>query len=201
VTDLVDAARNLTLNELASNITHISLHSAFPGTGGTSELTGGSPAYARKAVTWGAAASGVLTTSVAPAAFDVPAGATVGFAGFWSAITAGTFLGSIPLGPVGDPQLATAATSGAFTAPGHTFSDGDSVVVLKTYGALPTGTTEGSTYWVRDVSGDTFKLAASSGGAAITISAAGRAAVQEATFETYGGQGTYTISSISVAIP
>lgn len=200
MTDLVDAAKNLTLDELASNITHISLHSAYPGTGGSNELTGGSPAYARQAVTWDASALGVLETSAPLDTFDVAAGSSVAFAGFWSAASAGTFYGSVTLGPVGDPQLATAATSGTFTAPGHTFTDGQQVVASKTLGALPTGVTDGNFFWVRDVSGDTFKLAASSGGAAITVSAAGRAIVRAVTVETYGGQGLYTVSSLSLAI-
>ena len=97
--------------------------------------------------------------------------------------------------------MATAATTGFLTAPGHTFANNDSIVALKTYGALPGGITEGTTYWVRDISGDTFKLSATSGGSAITISSAGRVMVQEATFESFGGQGTYTVSSITLSIP
>lgn len=200
MTDLVDAAKNLSLDELAGAITHISLHSAYPGTGGANELTGGSPAYARQAVTWDASALGVLETAAPLDTFDVAAGSSVAFAGFWSASTAGTFYGSVTLGPVSDPQLATAATSGTFTAPGHTFTDGQQVVVSKTLGALPTGVADGDFCWVRDVSGDTFKLAATSGGTAITISAAGRAIVRAVTVETYGGQGLYTVSSLSLAI-
>lgn len=198
MTDLVDAAKNLTLNELASNITHVSLHSAYPGLTGANELSGGVPAYSREAVAWAASAGGVLTTSAAVPTFDVPAGATVAFAGLWSAATAGTFYGSIPLGPVGDPQLVVAGLNDMFTAPGHTFINGQSVVVGKTLGALPTGVIDGGVYFVRDVSGDTFKLAANSGGAAIDLTGAGRALLRAITFESYGGQGLYTISSLSI---
>jgi hypothetical protein len=56
-----------------------------PGT----ELTGGSPAYARKAASWGTAASSAVTAT--PAAFDVASGSTVAGAGFHSAATAGTY--------------------------------------------------------------------------------------------------------------
>mgnify|MGYP003413025152 FL=1 len=201
MTDLVDAAKNQSLDDLAATITHVSLHASYPGTGGAAELSGGSPAYARRTVSWSAASAGSISTSAALTAFNVAGGSTVGFAGFWTALTGGTFLGSIPLGPVGDPQLATAATTGFLTAPGHTFANNDSIVALKTYGALPGGITEGTTYWVRDISGDTFKLSATSGGSAITISSAGRVMVQEATFESFGGQGTYTVSSITLSIP
>lgn len=74
-----------------NNATHISLHTADPGTTGASEVTGGSPAYARKAATWGAgtAGDGVVTVTVT---FDVPGGVTVTHVGVWNALTAGTFL-------------------------------------------------------------------------------------------------------------
>jgi hypothetical protein len=65
------------------------LYSTVPsGTPGT-ELSGGSPAYARKPLTWSTAASGEVT---ATATFDVPAGATVAGAGVHSALTGGTYL-------------------------------------------------------------------------------------------------------------
>lgn len=73
--------------------TYGSLHSGAPGDTGANEITGGSPAYARKAVTWNAAASGSLDSSNAPV-FDVPSGTTVAHVGFWDAVTAGNFLGS-----------------------------------------------------------------------------------------------------------
>lgn len=63
------------------------------------------------------------------------------------------------------------------TAPGHGRSNGD-MVRLKTSegGTLPWGTpplAANTDYWVRDVSGDTFKLALTLGGAAIDITDAG----------------------------
>lgn len=78
----------------AARITYLSLHTADPGQTGASEVTGGSPAYARKLTTWGAAdASGVSTGS--QVTFDVPGGTTITHVGFWSAATAGTFRGSV----------------------------------------------------------------------------------------------------------
>src|SRR3954463_7960378 len=58
------------------------------GTAGT-EPSGGSPAYARKALAWGAASGGVITVTVV---FDIPSGATIVGAGAHTAITAGTYL-------------------------------------------------------------------------------------------------------------
>lgn len=60
-----------------ADATHGALFTADPGTSGsvTGEVTGGSPAYARKALTWTAGASdGIVTAS---ATFDVPTGTTV----------------------------------------------------------------------------------------------------------------------------
>ena len=53
------------------------------------EVTGGSPAYARLACSWGAAASGAVTAT--GQAFNVPASTTVVGYGCFSAITAGTY--------------------------------------------------------------------------------------------------------------
>jgi hypothetical protein len=78
-----------------SYATHASLHTASPGTTGASELSGGSPAYARKALTW--AAGTVDGTVTASATFDVPTGVTITHAGVWTAITSGAFLDSVTL--------------------------------------------------------------------------------------------------------
>jgi hypothetical protein len=69
---------------------YISLHTADPGTTGTSEATGGSPPYARKLTTWtGGASDGSVPGS--QVTFDAPAG-TYTHIGVWSAVTAGTFV-------------------------------------------------------------------------------------------------------------
>lgn len=87
------AAKNAMLDNLGTLVGFVSLHTADPGATGTSEVTGGSPAYARKAVTWSAAASASKVTSNSPV-FDVPASTTIVFIGLWSAATGGTFYGS-----------------------------------------------------------------------------------------------------------
>lgn len=70
--------------------TYGALYTTVPaGTAGT-EVTGGSPAYARKPLTWtGGSVDGVVT---ATATFDVPTGVTVRGAGVHTALTAGTYL-------------------------------------------------------------------------------------------------------------
>lgn len=70
----------------------ISLHTADPGTTGTDEATGGSPAYARVQTTWsGGSSDGIVVGS--GVTIDVPAG-TYTHVGVWTASTAGTFIGS-----------------------------------------------------------------------------------------------------------
>jgi hypothetical protein len=93
---LNDTAKNLMLDALdeASAIAYLGCHTADPGTSGTSEVTGGSPAYARKACVWNAAATGSKALN-ANVVFDIPAGSTVAYIGLWSAVSSGTFYGKI----------------------------------------------------------------------------------------------------------
>lgn len=65
------------------------LYTTTPGGTAGTEVTGGSPAYARKPLTWGSASSGVVTVTVT---FDVPASTTVVGAGIHTASTGGTYL-------------------------------------------------------------------------------------------------------------
>jgi hypothetical protein len=54
------------------------------------EISGGSPAYARKAIAFNTPVDGSMDDSTNGAVFDCPAGAVVNYAGFFSAVTAGT---------------------------------------------------------------------------------------------------------------
>lgn len=84
------------------------LFSADPGTAGaaTNELTGGAPAYARVALSWGTPSGGVVTS--AATTFNVASGATVAFFGVTTAGTAAT----------ADVQDSVAVTSQAFASQG-----------------------------------------------------------------------------------
>jgi len=87
------AAKNLMLTALASTgAIYASYHTAEPNAAGSNEVAGGSPAYARKALSWAAADAGAIDLSTA-ALFDIPAGTTVTHVGYWSAVTAGVFYG------------------------------------------------------------------------------------------------------------
>lgn len=78
----------------------LSLHTADPGTTGASELSGGSPAYARKQTTWGTASNAVLTGSAQT--IDIPASRTIGWFGVWTAASGGTFVTGGPLRNAGN---------------------------------------------------------------------------------------------------
>lgn len=72
------------------------LHSTDPGNGtspAAGEVSGGTPAYARKALVWSAASN--RAKSATPPVFDVPGGGTqIGWASYWRG---STYLGCRPL--------------------------------------------------------------------------------------------------------
>lgn len=88
------AEKNSLATKYGTDAAYAALFTADPGTTGsvTGEVTGGAPAYARKAVSWGAASNGVITATVT---FDVPAGTTVTYAAVCSASTGATLLDRI----------------------------------------------------------------------------------------------------------
>jgi len=124
-----DAERNYLADQEAARITHLSLHTASPALTGANEATGGSPAYARKAVTFNAAgAIGPLGGTLQPATvgvawssevtFDVAAG-TYSHWGAWSASTAGTYRQGNTLSasqsPTGQAQIKHSIGVGPFS--------------------------------------------------------------------------------------
>jgi hypothetical protein len=81
-------ARNVGVDAIAAQITRLALHTGDPGGADTAnnEVSGGSPAYARKAVAFNAASGGSASLT-ADVVFDVPA-TTVAWVSGWN--TAGT---------------------------------------------------------------------------------------------------------------
>lgn len=185
-----DASRNAMIT--AEPTTHLSLHSAFSAVGGN-ELSGGSPAYARRAVSYGAASAGVKATS-ANVVFDVPAGATVRFVGRWTALTGGTFLGMDALNGT-EMEFSVDLTTDTVKAPAHGLANTDQIVFIG--GTPPGGLVEGTVYFVRDAATDTFKVAGTSGGVAIDLTSepSARCVVSKVVPETYGAQGTFTVNA------
>lgn len=104
---LVAAGANLMLSGFTGTATYVSLHTADPSTGGTSEVTGGS--YTRELAAWGSPSAGSVANAT-DVVFDVPGSTTITHIGYWSASSAGTFYGSRAL----DAQQAY-ATDGTYT--------------------------------------------------------------------------------------
>jgi hypothetical protein len=185
-------AKNNALDGLM--ITQASLHSAFPGTTGINELTGGG--YARVAATFAAASGGTRSLSAA-LNFTVGAGSTVRWVGFWNGAT---FLGYAANAGVPKEFIVTVSTD-TVNCLAHGYVDTNKIVF---YGdTVPAGLTEGTIYYVRDATTDTFKVAASAGGAAIDLTSAGGSAcaVSTITEEAYGGGGTHTVSTWVLGLP
>lgn len=194
----VDAAKHAMLDELATLITHLSLHDDYPGATGTNELSG--DGYAREPVTWGAASGGSIDMVESPA-IDVPAG-DVAWYGLWSALTNGTFYGSVPAqgdSPGGYKALSVDdAGTDVIDSEAHGFSNADTVVV---WGAnLPAPLVEGTIYHVRDVATNSLKLAATAGGAAIDITALGDGSLQLIVVETFAAPGVYTVTDVDLDV-
>lgn len=97
-------ARNNLANAYASAAQYAALYSTTPGAGSGTELSGGSPGYARKALTWSGANNGTVT---ATATFDVGSGATVNGVGVHTSATGGTYLDG---GAVATQPFATQGT-------------------------------------------------------------------------------------------
>ncbi|MER7126749.1 phage tail fiber protein [Micrococcus luteus] len=202
-----DLGKNKALDGLDESvsgaITHIGVGNLTdPGTGtnyaGT-EATGGSPAYARQAVTWGAAASGQKSNSGA-LTFDVPAG-TYGFLLLFNASTGNTnnYLGYLPInGSVkGFFSVDTTLSNDQFFSVAHGLADGDRVQLFNVFSeSLPTGLTEGTVYYVVSSATNTFKVSTTLGGSAVDITAVGggEGYFQKVVPEVFGSQGQITVA-------
>lgn len=196
---LHDNAKNAMLDELDTIATHASLHTAWSATG-ANEVTGGSPAYARQTIAFDAAANGTMTIT-GTEVFDVPGSTTVQFVGLWSALTSGTFYGMFPLGgsTANSPQIFLAEEStDVFKSDAHGLSDDDEIFLFGPN--LPTGVTEGTKYFVVTSTTDTFQVSTTSGGSAVNITADGRGIWQKLVEETFGAQGTLTISDMDIGL-
>lgn len=189
---ITSGAKNTMLNALA--IAKASLHTAFPGSAGAAEVTGGS--YAQVACTFGSA-SGAVRSMSAPINFSVPA-CTVEWVAFRDAggvVLAYSPNGGLPQEYYVDPSLDT------FYCTAHGYVANDPVVFFGD--TTPAGLTEGVKVYVRDVTTNTFKVAATAGGAAIDITSAGGGAclVSRIASDVYGASGTHTINSCTIGLP
>ncbi|MDQ3224949.1 MAG: hypothetical protein M3Q75_15980 [Gemmatimonadota bacterium] len=101
------AQRNALATQYGVAAPNGAMFTADPGTTGTvvGEVTGGTPAYARKSMAWGAASASTITGTPT---FDIPSGATVTHHGVTVGAVAGT----------ADLRDKTTVTSQAFSSQG-----------------------------------------------------------------------------------
>lgn len=180
----------------AITYTLASLHTAFPGTAGLNEVTGGAPAYAKKTITVNAS-SGALRALNAAVTFDVPA-VTIRYVGFWNGAT---FLECAANGGATPKNFMSIAATDIVYSASHGYSDATTIVFIG--GTPPAPLVEGTTYFVRDSVTDSFKVTATSGGAAIDLTAAASfgCVVCGITEQVYAVQATHTLSTATIAIP
>lgn len=116
---LTATGKNTVLDSGLPSSLYAALHSGAPGADGSAnEVTGGSPAYARKAVTMSAASSGARAIASA-VTFDVPSG-TVAYTSLWTAASGGTCVAT------DDVTAETFAAQGQFKLNSFTITLADS---------------------------------------------------------------------------
>lgn len=195
---LTNAAKNFALDGIT--ISDASLHTAYSSSG-ASEVSGGSPAYARRAITFSAASSGTRSASSTPT-FDVPAATTVRFIGLWGLGSPSQFIGMFALGGSEKEVISVSLGSpeGIFVVPSHGYSNGNQVVFYG--GTPPTGITEGTLYYVVKATTDTFSVSDTENGNGIPFSnyPDGEVKVSKIVPEAFGSQGTLQVSSASIAL-
>lgn len=187
---------------IATGFKYGSLHTLYSTTG-ANELTGGTPTYARKALTWSAAASGSKALAATLPTWDVPAGSTVAWVGFWDSLSTGNFWGMMPAGGAAlqhaAVETATDITNNDIYAKAHGLQADYRVCF---WGTLPTGLSVGTIYYVisTGLATDSFRVSATSGGASIDLTGTQPFAfwAQRCIPEAFAGQGTYSLSSGSV---
>lgn len=176
-----------------------SLHTAYSASG-ANEVAGGTPAYAKKAITMGAAAARARAASTQPV-FDVPAATTVRWVGLWT--NAGTVFKGMFANGGSEKGFQVDVTNNKVLCENHGLVNDDRVVFYG--GTPPTGLVEGTVYWVvgnTAADPDTFQVSATQGGAAIDITGQHVAAckLSKLVEETFGAQGTLSVQSLSVGI-
>lgn len=175
------AIANLADNAASSPLTnlYLSLHSAFPGLAGdqtTSEAgyTGyGRQAVARSGSGW--TVTGNAATLAAIASFGLCTSGSGTYTHFCVG-TASSGTGKIlRIGVIGSRMGAfSAKADDTITIPGHTLTTADRVIFHAVDGtSLPTGITEGTSYFVKTVSGDDITVSTTSGGATLDITSVG----------------------------
>jgi hypothetical protein len=184
-------AKNLLLAGMVPN--SVSLHTAFPGTTGASECTGGG--YARQVIAFGAPAGGIALQT-GSSVFTVAQ--TVLWVGYWQG---STWLFACPAGGASPKNFTVDPPNDTVNSPLHGWSDGQKIAIFN--GTVPSGTTEGQVLYVRDSAANTFKVAATLGGTAIDMTTAPSwgAVIAAITEYVYPVAGTFTLENSTIVIP
>ncbi len=197
LSDYLEDALNdeiLGTTQLTTPTNFMSLHSAHPGETGANELAGGS--YARQTTAFDASAAGVSQNTAAETFTNITGAPNeVGYLGFFDASTAGNFLWYAPLS--GTPNTFTALDTGdVFLSHGHGLSNGDRIFVTAWPGsALPTGAAEATDYFIVGVSGDTFQISLTQGGAAVTLTADGEGIAYTVDYRAFTNGDNFTVAA------
>lgn len=187
--------RNLMLDAWGVAYAYVGAHSDWCGRAGASNELTTSP-YARQAQTFSAASAAGMDNSNQPLV-PVHGGDTVKWISFWTLASGGVNGGVLPAGGSAK-RFSVDVSSNVVTCLGHGYADTQQVVFWGD--TVPAGLTEGTIYFVRDSTTDTFKVAATSGGTAIdiTVIASPFCNVSKITPETFGGDGEYKVADLDL---
>ena len=202
---LTDAGENAVLDEIynagagtfPAADPYISLHTADPADTGANEVTGGT--YTRQQVAFGAAASGALENTGAINFTLMPACTVVAW-GVNSAVTAGTFYQVGWFSTVSGLAIVRTAdaTANDVQSQTHGLANDDRVVFEVIEGlTVPAGLTAGTLYFVisTGLTTDAFRVATTSGGAAVDITGNGSAIWRKVTPKTVNAGDTFQIAA------
>lgn len=186
---LTTEGRNDVLTNGLTAFTHVGAYTDL----GTTEVAGGS--YARQAVTWNAAASGVRDNNGA-ISIPIPASTTVVVGGIWDASSAGNSEGFFQIGSTLRGVATLQASDDIFRSDAHGLSNDHRVFLSTIHGeTLPNPLSATTLYFVVNVATDTFQLSTTSGGASVAITTDGEVNWYRTVPETFASAGNLNIAS------
>lgn len=202
-----DTLKNSMLGTPLDAATHAGILTAVAGNPPT-EVTGGSPAYARKAITWGSAGSGARAITGTAPTFDIPGGGTeIAWWALYTALSGGTLLAWGPLNPSSPMRSFTVPdpSNDRLIVPGHAWSVDQRVALFGGSGSnLPNiggSSPLGVVYFVQSVvDADTITLSTTLGGSAVDVNTEGAGRISAVGVERFDGNGQYTLSTASVTL-
>lgn len=195
-------SRNAAVAAFAASAAYLSLHSSVPGDAGASEISGGSPAYARQPAVWNFPGAGIVALTT-PVDFDVAAGSECAFVGAWSTLTGGLFLGWAPIngGTVHGVGFNRHSPKDIF-AVAHGLAVGDRVAVTALPGlALPIGLNDLALYYVvSSPTADTFQIALTPFSVPIITGSTDDILWQRVAVDAFAAQGVEPVSTLTFTV-